>query len=71
MAGISLNQSLATLRTDSLTDLGVTVVDMQLKCNVCGFSYMLPVPWESGNFLRNWYECPKGCNKGAAKKAAA
>ena len=72
MAGISLNQKLATLRNDSLADLGVTVVAVQLRCNVCGgASFMLPVPWESGNFPRNWYECPGGCNKGAAKKAAA
>jgi hypothetical protein len=71
MAGISLNQNLATLRTDSLADLGVTIVDVNLKCNVCGGSYMLPVPWESGNFLRNWYECPGGCNKSAGKKSAA
>ncbi|MFA5806767.1 MAG: hypothetical protein WC978_00190 [bacterium] len=71
MAGISLNQKSATLRTDSLADLGVTIVDVELRCNVCGgASYMLPVPWETGNFPRNWYECPRGCNKGAAKKAA-
>jgi hypothetical protein len=70
MAGISLNQGAATLRTDSLADLGVSIVDVNLKCNSCGFSYMLPVPWESGNFPRNWYECPTGCNKVKAGKAA-
>jgi hypothetical protein len=71
MAGIFVDRKASTLRTDSLADLGVSVKDVNLKCNACGFDYMLPVPWESGNFPRNWYECPRGCNKGAAKKAAA
>jgi hypothetical protein len=71
MAGISLNQGAATLRTDSLAGLGVTIKDINLECNTCGEDYMLPVPWDTGNFPRNWYVCPCGCNKGAAKKAAA
>ena len=71
MAGIFVDRKASTLRTDSLADLGVSVKDVNLKCNACGSDYMLPVPWESGNFPRNWYECPRGCNKGAAKKAAA
>ncbi len=71
MAGISLNDSAATLRTDALKSLGVAIVDMELRCSSCGFTYMLPVPWETGNFPRNWYECPQGCNKATAKKSAA
>jgi hypothetical protein len=63
MAGIAINEAARTLRTDALKDLGVTIEDINLKCNACGFEYMLPVPWVTGNFPRRWYECPTGCNR--------
>jgi hypothetical protein len=59
------------LRTDDYSRLGVKIEQIELRCVACGSSFMTPVPWETGNFPRNWYECPKGCNKGAAKKSAA
>ena len=70
MAGIMLKQDLQTLRSDSLAGLGVTIKDINLKCNTCGEDYMLPVPHGTGNFPRNWYECPRGCTKEAPKKSA-
>ena len=72
MAGITIDKAARTLRTDAMGDLGVTVEDIDLKCNTCGESYTLPAPRQDGNFPRNWYECPAGGgNKGVAKKSAA
>jgi hypothetical protein len=71
MASITIDRKAKTLRTDSLKDLGVTIRDINLKCNVCGFEYLLPVPWENGNFVRSWFECPRGCNKVKASKTPA
>lgn len=71
MAGIMLKQELQTLRSDSLAGLGVTIEDINLKCNTCDEDYMIPASWDTGNFPHNWYECPNGCNKGAARKSAA
>lgn len=59
------------LKTGTLSDLGVSIEGIELRCNSCGESFMTPTPLASGNFPRNWYECPRGCNKGAAKKPAA
>ncbi len=70
MAGISINEAARTLRLDALEDLGVTIADVNLKCNSCGESYMLPAPRQDGNFPRDWYECPRGCNKSEARKSA-
>lgn len=71
MASITVDKTARTLRTDSLKDLGVTITDINLKCNACGFEYLLPVPWENGNFVRSWFECPRGCNKVKASKTPA
>ncbi|MFA5786961.1 MAG: hypothetical protein WDA71_08300 [Actinomycetota bacterium] len=71
MANITIDGAARTLRTDALKDHDVTIADVNLKCNSCGENYMLSVPWESGNFPRNWYECPRGCNKVKASKTPA
>jgi hypothetical protein len=63
MAGIAINEAARTLRTDALKDLGVTIADVNLRCNSCGESYMLPAPRQDGNIPLAWYECPGGCNK--------
>jgi hypothetical protein len=66
MASITIDKAARTLRTDSLKDLGVTIRDINLKCNSCGESFMTPVSLASGKFPRSWHECPKGCNRKAA-----
>lgn len=72
MAGITIDKAAGTLRTDALKDLGVTILDVNLKCNVCGMDYMLLKPWPTGNFPRNWYVCPGNeCNKVKASKTPA
>jgi hypothetical protein len=65
MAGITIDKAAGTLRTDALKDLGVTIADVNLKCNSCGESYMLPAPRETGEFPRGWHVCPRGCNSKA------
>jgi hypothetical protein len=59
------------LKTSTLSALGVSIDGIELRCNSCGEEFLTPVPSGSGNFPRDWYECPRGCNKGAAKKSAA
>jgi len=73
MASIAIDKAARTLRTDALKDLGVTIRDINLKCNSCGESYMLPLSRkETGNFPRNWYVCPGNeCNKVKASKTPA
>jgi hypothetical protein len=71
MAGISCNRGVATLRVGVLAELDVKIEQIELRCLVCGQSFMTPDSYETGNFPRYWYECQKGCNKGMGKKSAA
>jgi hypothetical protein len=54
-----------------LSHLSVSIEQIELRCKSCGGTFMTPVPSASGSFPRDWHECPRGCNKGAAKTPAA
>jgi hypothetical protein len=59
------------LRTDHFSELGVSIKQIELRCTSCGDTFTTPTPWATGNFPRNWYECPRGCNKVKASKPLA
>lgn len=69
MPGITIDPNGKTLRNDSWAGFGVTIEQIELRCKTCGQSFMTPVPYATGNLPRDWYVCPRLCNK-ATKKAA-
>jgi len=68
MAGIVLDKKQKTLRMDALDVLGVGIEDIELRCNTCGETYMLPLSRSPGVFTRTWFVCPKGCNSKEYRK---